>query len=61
MATKQKEMIDKYLEGLKKDHKVELKKENFSKINLEAPKPAAPAKADAPAKPAEKAPAPEKK
>jgi peptidyl-prolyl cis-trans isomerase C len=58
MATKQKEMIDKYLEGLKKDHKVEIKKENFAKINLEAPKPAAPAKAETPAKPAEKAPAP---
>jgi peptidyl-prolyl cis-trans isomerase C len=58
MATKQKETIDKYIEGLKKDHKVELKKENYTKINLEAPKPAAPAKAETPTKPAEKAPAP---
>ena len=40
MATKQKEVIDKYLESLKKDHKVELKKENYSKVNLDAPKPA---------------------
>jgi peptidyl-prolyl cis-trans isomerase C len=56
MATKQKEVIDKYLDGLKKEHKVELKKENFSKVNLEAPKPAAPAKAEAPAKPADTAP-----
>lgn len=49
MATKQKEMIDKYLETLKKDHKVEIKKDNFSKINLEAPKPASPAEKAAPA------------
>jgi len=67
MAAKQKDVIDKYLEGLKKDHKVEIIKENFAKINLNpapAETPAKPAAAEkAPEKSAEKAPekAPEKK
>ena len=71
MQKKQQDGLEKFIEGLKKNYKVEINKDNFSKINLgpappaaHAPaQPAAPEKASekAPEKAAEKAPAPEKK
>lgn len=67
MAKKQQDGLEKFIEGLKKNYKVEINKDNFAKIKLGGAEPAAPAqpgapeKAPAPAKVPEKAPAPEKK
>ncbi len=71
MAKKQQDGLEQFIEGLKKNYKVEINKENFAKINLGGGQPAAPEKAPAPTpekapekapeKPAEKTPAPEKK
>jgi EpsD family peptidyl-prolyl cis-trans isomerase len=61
MAKKQQEGLEKFIEGLKKNYKVEINKDNLAKINLGGTQPAAPEKA--PAQPApEKGPekAPEK-
>jgi EpsD family peptidyl-prolyl cis-trans isomerase len=51
---KQQDALEQYIEGLKKDHKVEVIKENIAKINLTPAKPAGTDKA--PEKAAEKAP-----
>lgn len=62
MAKKQQDGLEQFIEGLKKNYKVELNKDNIAKINLGGPAPApekAPAQAPAPAP--TPAPAPEKK
>jgi EpsD family peptidyl-prolyl cis-trans isomerase len=51
---KQQDALEQYIEGLKKDHKVEVIKENIAKIGLPPAKPAGTDKA--PEKAAEKAP-----
>ncbi len=65
MAKKQQDGLEKFIEGLKKNYKVEVNKDNFSKINLTPAQPAAPEKPaaphEAPGKAPEKTPTPEKK
>ncbi len=59
MAKKQQDGLEQFIEGLKKNYKVEINKDNFAKINLGGAKPAAPEKAPeqaAPGKAPEKAP-----
>ncbi|HTZ19209.1 MAG TPA: hypothetical protein VMB78_12305, partial [Dissulfurispiraceae bacterium] len=57
MAKKQQEGLEQFIEGLKKNYKPEINKDNLAKINLGGNQPAAPEKA--PGQPAapEKAPA----
>jgi len=70
LAKKQQEGLEQFIEGLKKNYKPEINKDNLAKINLGGTKPAGPEKApaeQAPAKTPEKSPekaaekAPEKK
>jgi peptidyl-prolyl cis-trans isomerase C len=65
MAKKQQDGLEKFIEGLKKNYKVEINKDNFAKIKLGGTEPAAsatPAASEqAPTKAPEKALAPEKK
>jgi EpsD family peptidyl-prolyl cis-trans isomerase len=65
MAKKQQDGVEKFIEGLKKNYKTEVIKDNFSKIGLAPAQPAGAEKSAAPQKAPEKAPektpAPEKK
>jgi len=61
MAKKQQDGLEKFIEGLKKNYKIEVNKDSFSKISLAPAQPAAPEKPAAPQKAPEKAPSPEKK
>jgi EpsD family peptidyl-prolyl cis-trans isomerase len=65
MAKKQQDDLEKFIEGLRKNYKVEVNKENFSKISLAPAQPAASEQPGTPQKAPEKAPektsVPEKK
>lgn len=61
MAKKQQDGLEQFIEGLKKNYKVEVNKDNFAKINLNPAQPAAPEKAPEKAPAPAAAPAPEKK
>ncbi|HMK61560.1 MAG TPA: peptidylprolyl isomerase [Dissulfurispiraceae bacterium] len=56
MAKKQQDNLEQFIEGLKKNYKVEVNKENMAKIKIGGTEPAAPEKA-----PEKAAPSPEKK
>ncbi len=65
MAKKQQDGLEKFIEGLRKNYKVEVNKENFSKISLAPAQPPASEQPGTPQKAPEKAPektsVPEKK
>jgi hypothetical protein len=56
MAKKQQDDLEKFIEGLRKNYKVEVNKENFSKISLAPAQPAASEQPGTPQKAPEKAP-----
>lgn len=58
MAKKQQDGLEQFIEGLKKNYKVEVNKDNIAKIKLGGPETATPTQ---PASPEKAAPAPEKK
>jgi len=61
MAKKQQDGLEKFIEGLKKNYKVEVNKDNFSKISLAPAQPAASEKPATPQTAPEKTSIPEKK
>jgi len=61
MAKKQQDDLEKFIEGLRKNYKVEVNKENFSKISLAPAQPAPSEHPGMPQKALEKTSVPEKK
>jgi peptidyl-prolyl cis-trans isomerase C len=61
MAKKQQDDLEKFIEGLRKNYKVEVNKENFSKISLAPAQPAPSEHPGMPQKAPEKTSVPEKK